>query len=226
MRARTPRELPADWKSSVLRILKSLATHCEMNGLKLAAKAAQDYRNELESGRIKTYSDASEALGTLSTIIKLQLRENLFMFISDDRASFYGNPQLFGDEVNRRFPQCQFDIEEAGNCYASGRGTACAFHLMRVMETAVREFGSSLGVALTNEKNWHNILDEINKAIKALPAKDDRTIALSQAAGHLYNVKVAWRNPTMHPKVTYTIEEAGELITTVKAFMHELVQVI
>jgi hypothetical protein len=83
-----------------------------------------------------------------------------------------------------------------------------------------------VGIALTTEKNWQIILDGINKAIRALPAKDQRTIALSQAAGHLYNVKVAWRNPTMHPKITYTLEEAADLITTVKAFMNELVQVI
>jgi hypothetical protein len=96
---------------------------------------------------------------------------------------------------------------------------------MRVMEAAVQEFGTALGITLTNEKNWQNTLDEINKAIKALPGKDSRTIALSQAAGHLYNVKVAWRNPTMHPKIIYTLEEATDLIFAVKAFMNELVQV-
>jgi len=226
LRARTRRELSTDWKNSTLSILKSLEKHCEIIGLKLAAQAARDYRAELESGRIKTYSDASEAFGTLDKIIMLQLRDNLFMFISPDRAGFYAKPELFGGNVNKRFPGCQYDIEESGNCYAAGRGTACAFHLMRIMEVAIQEFGTALGVKLTNEKNWQNILDEINKAIRALPAKDARTIALSQAAGHLYNVKVAWRNPTMHPKITYTLEEAADLISTVKAFTNELVQII
>jgi hypothetical protein len=223
---RTRMELPADWQKSVLSILSSVEKHCESIGLKLAAEAARDYRVELESGKIKTYSDASEAIGTLDKIITLQLRENLFMFISPDRAALYAKPQLFGEAVNKRFSGCQYDIEESGNCYAAGRGTACAFHLMRVMEVAVQEFGTSLGIALTNEKNWQNILDEINKAIRALSGKHGRTIALSQAAAHLYNVKVAWRNPTMHPKITYTLEEAADLISTVKAFMNELAQVV
>jgi hypothetical protein len=224
--ARTRMELPPDWQKSVLSILASVEAHCESISLKLAAQAARDYRAELESGRIKTYSDASEAIGTLDKIIMLQLRENLFMFISPDRAAFYAKAQLFGEAVNKRFSGCQYDIEESGSCYAAGRGTACAFHLMRVMEVAVQEFGSALGIALTKEKNWQNILDEINKAMKALPGKDVKTIALSQAAGHLYNVKVAWRNPTMHPKITYTLEETANLISTVNAFMNELVQVI
>lgn len=224
--SRTRMELPAEWRKSILSILTSVEKNCESIGLKLAVQAIRDYRAELESGRIKTYSDASEVIVTLDKIIVLQLRENLFMAIPPDRASFYAEPQLFGEEVSRRFSRCQYDIEESGNCYAAGRGTACAFHLMRVMEVAVQEFGTALGIALTNEKNWQSILDEINKAIKLLPGKDSRAIALSQAAGHLYNVKVAWRNPTMHPKITYTLEEAADLISNVKAFMNELVQVI
>lgn len=223
---RTRMELLPDWQKGVLTILTSIEKHCESIGLKLAAQAARDYRVDIESGRIKTYSDASEAIVALDKIIVLQLRENLFMFIPPDRAAFYAEPQLFGEAVNKRFPICQYDIEESGNCYAAGRGTACAFHLMRVMEAAVQEFGTALGIALTNEKDWQNILDEINKAIKALPGKDARTIALSQAAGHLYNVKVAWRNPTMHPKITYTLEEAADLISAVKAFVNELLQVV
>lgn len=223
---RTRRDFPPKWKEATLRILTMVEKQSGLIGLHLAAEAARDYRKQIESGSISTYSDAEEAFRTLDKIINLQLRENLFMFISPDRATFYANPQLFGEAVNKRFSGCQYDIEEAGNCYAAGRGTACAFHLMRVMEMAVQEFGTSLGIALTNEKNWQNILDQINKAIRELPARDQRTIALSQAAGHLYNVKVAWRNPTMHPKITYTLEEAADLIPTVKAFMNELVQVI
>lgn len=223
---RTRRDLPADWHKSLLSILTSVEKQCEIIGLKLAAQAARDYRGELQSGKIKAYTDASEAIGTLGKIIMLQLRENLFMFIPPARSPFYAEPQLFGSDVNNKFPRCQYDIEESGNCYAAGRGTACAFHLMRIMEIAVQEFGTALGITLTNEKNWQNILDQVNKVIKFFPGTDTRTIALSQAAAHLYNVKVAWRNPTMHPKTTYTLEEAADLISTVKAFMHELAQVI
>ena len=198
--ARTRTRLLPGWQESIPSILASVEQHCQSIGLKLAAQAACEYRSELESGRIATYSDVSEAITTLGKIISLQLRENLFMYIPPERAAFYEKPELFGGAVNKRFPKCRYDIEEAGNCYAAGRATASAFHLMRVMEMALQEFGSALGIALTSDKNWQTILDEVNRAVKALPPKDKRTIALSQAAGHLYNVKVAWRNPTMHPK--------------------------
>jgi hypothetical protein len=206
-------------------LFRSFETICDEASLKLSSKSARASREKLGNS-ITTFTDAESALSTLEEFITSELEQNLFFAIPPERAAFYGDSELFGMTVNARFPACQFDIEEAGCCYAAGRGTACAFHLMRVMEVAVREFGTALGVGLTNEKNWQKILDEINKAIKALPQKDPRTIALSQAAAHLYNVKVAWRNPTMHPTIKYTLEEAGDLITAVKAFMCELVQVI
>ncbi len=222
----TPMNLDENWRESVISILKSVQLHCQSIGLNLAVQAAKDYREAIEAKRINTHGQVVQAIATLDKVITLQLKANLFMFIASDRADSYANPQLFGDGVSKKFPGCQYDIEEAGNCYVAGRSTACAFHLMRVMETGVQEFGTVLGITRTNEKNWQNILDEINAKIKALPPKDVRAIALSQAAGCLYNVKVAWRNPTMHPKITYTLEEAADLISNVKGFMRELAQVI
>jgi hypothetical protein len=98
--------------------------------------------------------------------------------------------------------------------------------MMRIMETALQELGTTVGVALTNEKHWQNILDEVNKTIKAMPPKDPKTVALASVAANLYAVKLAWRNEVMHPKQTYTEEEAVALGTAVKAFMTDLLGVI
>jgi hypothetical protein len=111
---RTRREFFPEWGKSILSILTSVEKHCEDIGLKLAAKGARDYRAELESGSIKTYSDASDAIGTLDKIIRLELRENLFMFIPPDRAAFYAKPQLFGEAVNRRFLRACMTLRNPG----------------------------------------------------------------------------------------------------------------
>jgi hypothetical protein len=133
---------------------------------------------------------------------------------------------LFGKDVNAKFPEIQFDMVEAGNCYAAGRGTAVVFHLMRIMEVGVQKFGAALGVALAVEKNWQKILDEINKKIKTMNHKAPRTVELSEVSANLYAVKLAWRNEVMHPKDTYTLEEADSLIRQVKLFMQNLAKVI
>jgi len=39
--------------------------------------------------------------------------------------------------------------------------------------------------------------------------------------GHLETVKITWRNPTMHPKATYTDREAEKIIGAVQAFVED-----
>ncbi len=148
------------------------------------------------------------------------------MMIDPARVGFYDRNELFGTEVNAKFPATQYDMVEAGNCLALGRGTACVFHLMRIMEVGVQELGKKLGITLVTDKNWQNILDEITKAIKALPPKAPATILMNQASANLYSVKLAWRNEVMHPKDTYTLEEAENLIGQVKLFMAQLASII
>ena len=49
---------------------------------------------------------------------------------------------------------------------------------------------------------------------------------MSQASANLYAVKLAWRNEVMHPKDTYTLEEADNLIRQVRIFMGKLATIV
>jgi hypothetical protein len=180
----------------------------------------------MRTGVKRKGADLSHELEHLGNTIRIEMAQVTFMHIPADRSKFYDQKELLGADVNSKFHGIQYDITEAGNCYSAGRSTACVFHLMRIMETGVQEFGNKLGVTLTNEKNWQNILDEINKAIKALPHKDKATKEMSEASANLYAVKLAWRNEVMHPKDTYTLEEADNLIRQVKLFMQQLAKIV
>ena len=158
-------------------------------------------------------------------MVRWEMGDHLFFFVPPDRAQYYEKPDLLGGSVLAKFPTLQYDIVEAGNCYAAGRSTAAVFHLMRIMEVGVQEFGKKLGVTLAQEKNWQNILDEINKAVKALP-KASGIVEMAQAAANLYSVKVAWRNEVMHPNETYMQDEAKNLIGLVKIFMEQLAGIV
>jgi hypothetical protein len=96
----------------------------------------------------------------------------------------------------------------------------------RIMEVGVQQLGKVLGVTLVDEKNWQNILDELNKTVKTLNPKDKRTIEISQASANLYAVKLAWRNEVMHPEDLYTLEEAEHLIQLVGVFMEQLARIV
>ncbi len=94
------------------------------------------------------------------------------------------------------------------------------------MEVGVQKFGDKLGVMLTEKKVWQVILDQTNAAIKKLPPKDPTGPAYASIYAHLYNVKLAWQNEVMHPKATYTDEEAVGIFQAVRNFMIELIKVL
>ena len=155
------------------------------------------------------------------------LDDRFFLFIPSENVPYYRAAEpLFGKDVEAKFPEMSEDISEAGKCLALNRATAAVFHLMRAVEIAVQRFGNKLGIALATEKNWQNILDEINKAIKAMDQRAPTTKAHAQASAHLYNVKLCWRNQVMHPKQTYTPDEARALFGAVQTFIRDLAEVL
>lgn len=181
---------------------------------------------------IKRFDDkpSFEALNEEVGIIIGRIHDELGMFqflqIPNERAPYYEDKPQFGEPVANKFPKAIADIQEAGKCFAAGLYTACVFHLMRVMEHSTQYLGKRLGISLVQEKNWHNILDEVDKAIKGMPTKTSRQKALrnrfAEASAHLRMVKDAWRNDVMHPKETYTEEEAERVFRNVKDFMVHL----
>ncbi|MGA7833260.1 MAG: hypothetical protein WCA21_20070 [Terracidiphilus sp.] len=209
-----------DWRECMTVV----GEECQKIGLTISNACTQDIVFALGYGM-----DVEKfiiSLAELENTIRREMESNKFFYMPASQAEFYGQKELFGAKVNAKFPSIQFDMEEAGNCYAMGRGTACVFHLMRVMEVGVQQFGAKLGVMLVTEKNWQNIVDEINKAIKVLAPKALGTVEMSQASANLYCVKLAWRNEVMHPNDTYTLEEAENLIRVVRIFMGQLADIL
>ena len=199
--------------------MQQIAEHCAYFGLKTSAQLAKKLGQDCAS---MINREVAGKIGHLIETIRIEMEANRFYFMDSAEAGFYENPKLLGDAVAEKFPSLLSDIVEAGSCFASSRYTATVFHLMRVMELGVQKLGKTLGVNLAEEKNWQNILNEVNKAIKQLSPKDAETVQLSQAAASLYSIKLAWRNEVMHPKASYTGEEAGNLIQQVRIFMQQL----
>lgn len=219
-------ELGKETRKRAISWFSRIAKDCNAIGLRLSATHALRIQRMIGHGTLTNYQEIWEQMPELRNRIGDELGEKLFMFIPSERSDFYNQAELFGKDVNARFPSIQYDILEAGNCFAAGRSTAVVFHLMRIMEVGVQEFAKILGVLFANEKRWQNLLDEINKAIKPLDSKDPKVIQMAQASANLYAVKLAWRNEVMHPKDTYTLEESDNLIRQVKLFMEHLAKVI
>ncbi len=131
----------------------------------------------------------------------------------------------FGEDVYERFPSAIIDLEEASKCLALERSTAAVFHLMRVMEVALKATAKSLGVPYT--PSWESQLKEIQSRIdqkwkkKGIRWKRDEPF-FREVLGHLQAVKVAWRNPTMHIENQYTLDQAEDIFNAVRGFMRYL----
>jgi hypothetical protein len=220
------RQINSDDRVGFIKLLGEVRIHVLAIKLMFSVTAIDRLIASLAPGQSITKRTVIAELTSLQDRINDELATKMFLYMPSDRAEYYQNPKLLGNDVLAKFPTLQYDITEAGNCLATGRSTAVVFHLMRIMETAVQQFGAKLGVSLANEKNWQNILDEINKAIKALQPKVPQTVAMTEASANLYAVKLAWRNQVMHPNDTYTLEEAENLIRQVKIFMGQLATII
>lgn len=221
-------KIPLDTKAGELAVkiipsMTEILKDCEKLKLQVSMACIDEF---IAYADLLTVGEMAHRLQVLNETIRREMQTYMFFHMPSKQAGFYRQRTLFGERVDSIFFSTQFDITEAGNCYAMGRGTACVFHLMRVMEVGVQQFGYKLGVPLAAEKNWQVILDLVNKAIKARPPKDDETIALSQVAAHLYNVKLAWRNQVMHPHDKYTLDEAEDVLTNVSSFMKSLAELM
>jgi len=76
-----------------------------------------------------------QELRELSLLIHHDLKGFKFEAVPSLRVPYYESPNLFGDDVNKNFASTEYDIKEAGKCFALGRWTASVFHLMRGLGT-------------------------------------------------------------------------------------------
>lgn len=177
-----------------------------------------------------TYEDMGDLLMDLAPRLNDEFAGRWVLMLTAYEASLLEPKEApFGSLVAAKFPKCTEDISESGKCLALGRHTACVFHLARAMESAVARIGRKLKVTIVDRDNkqlvWGKILANINKAVEGLP-KGKKRDDWSAACGFLYHAKQAWRNDTMHPKQTYTEEEATEVFRTVRAFMNQLAKLL
>jgi HEPN domain-containing protein len=171
------------------------------------------------------FEELDQMAREVSSRLNDELSGTKFYCIKPGAASFYDPAEaLFGKQVEARISKANDDISEAGKCFAVDRFTAAVFHLMRAMEAAVQKISQELGVENT-DREWGKLLSDIHAKIEAMP-KGDKRNDWSQVHANLYHVKQAWRNDTMHPKATYTEEEAREVFDAMRAFMRHLASLL
>jgi hypothetical protein len=193
--ALTAEEAERCWK--LLALLDSLCDEVEVNVSK-DIKRASDY---LKGSWVKR-DESIFYIKNVTERVSDELHEQRFLHVKKEKVKFYRNLQTLDGPIPKKFPRATHDLYHAGNCFALEQFTACVFHLMRVMEHCVQRFGNKLKVQIdVKNETWYQILEHVNKAVKALPAGKSATYKqnkkrerYSLAADRLDHVRIVWRN--------------------------------
>ena len=215
---KVPDEIDLDALRTQLIKLKELTEDLECKG---SIPPIKRFIQAIDSSIGMTYGEFKTHLEHSLFRMADELEGRIFLSISLRDVELYQQPEpTFGREVEDKFPSSVEDISEAAKCLALDRNTACVFHLMRAMERALKVLGLKLGLQNVDIE-WGPLLGAIDDKIKAMPtgAHKDKW---SGCRANLYHVKQAWRNPTMHPKETYTNTQARDVLNAVRAFMQQL----
>jgi len=226
-------ELPAEAMEDERITLKAIAKHCKHAGLEFAEPHINRMLQRFD-GKNGGYScdQLKSDYHELTWRIQDEMAKILVMRIEKDRADYFDKVQLFGPEVATNFPSANYDIEEAGNCYATDRNTACVFHSMRVLEIGLRVLANDLQVTFPTPielENWNTIIEKIESTIrdreKQLPKgmqKSEEMQFYSEAAKEFRYFKDAWRNHVAHSREKYGETEAYRVLCHVRDFMQHL----
>lgn len=198
--------------------------------LPMSAISAQRFLDLIIENKEKV---SSELLQQGSTDLWCRLFDELkgrnILIVSSDKEQYVEASEIFwGKEIFEKLSDLTEDLDESLKCFVFNVYTACIFHLMRVMEKEVQKLGASIGVTIPADKNWQAIINDIRGILnKKYPSHSDPCrIKYENILGHLETIKIAWRNPTMHPKATYTEDEAKKIIDAVKIFTQDLIKIV
>ncbi|HTD21382.1 MAG TPA: hypothetical protein VK738_01935 [Terriglobales bacterium] len=211
--------IPLEAINLVLPSYQEIEQYCDQLGLHDTGEHVRRVMKELRSSHnVRTYSQS---------IIELQSRlaEELsdHVFLRMERPHYYGKNPRFSPLVAEIYPEIANDIVEAGNCLAVGRGTACVFHLMRIMDFGLQKMGPKLKTQKMQNKNWQQILSQFNGAVSRMPestsALKKKKEVYTEMVSLLESVKTAWGDAAMTPKQVYTVKEAETLLGAVNEFI-------
>ena len=197
----------------------------------------EDQMQKLKSDLESKSCDRREAviaarLAAIVDGVQNNLNSRKFMFIPEDQAKYYDNPDLMAGVL--RFGEAAIlEMREAGNCFALSRGTACVFHCMRVAEYGLRHLARRVGAKISSRGkrcpiefgDWGTVITAINNKISkarqrpAGPRRDELLRFYSDAADHCSYMKDIWRNDISHAQRRYNKPETLGVLNRVQEFM-------
>jgi len=223
-------DLPLDEKQicetrqQVHEVLQDIKRICAVSGLeeRMGPEIGR-FQTALEKEPLKVIAHRCDHLRER---ILDELKKEMYFHVFNDDSQYYGRRAPFGDAVARKFKKATDEIEQAAKCLALQQPTACVFHLMRGMETAVQRLAKKLGMTITPQTTWRQLTGNMDVQIRKLPQQARREKQKRDnweaARINLHHLGSVLRNNTMHPTAVYSQEEAKHIFNAVGVSMKTL----
>lgn len=203
-------------------MIEAFESEASRIGAKLACIAAERLRERVNAVPAQvTWGGLGDALREIESRFGDHLIFVKLFVVPDGQSQlFEGAEQLLGEPTAAAYPSAWFDCEEAAKCLVFGRGTACVFHSMRLLEIGLKAFAKFLEIpdpVRATDRSWGSILSAIKTKIdRKYPAKERFPGTAGTFAESVYvsldAIKGPWRNSTMHVENVYADDEAGYIL--------------
>lgn len=162
------------------------------------------------------------SLNTINQAIRAEASTKFALILSREKAHLYSPLNPIWPEFRTQFQAAIYDIDEAAKCLALGRTTAAVFHLMKIVELCLRAAVKYLKIDSPINPNWGIQLNAITTNINDRGAKWELRDFFRDLTQHLYAIKDAQRNATMHVETVYTQEEAELIFKNTESFCKKI----
>ena len=157
----------------------------------------------------------------LATSMTAELgKHHTYILMPPEAALIEHGPAAFGLEVLDTFPEVRQDVSAAAQCRAYELWTACVMHLMRVGEVGIGRLADH--VQAPRGSSWGATAANLTKTLEGVRRVDGDGSAkqwLSEAAVYLNFVKNGFRNPAMHPEMSFDRGQALAIFDNTGHFM-------
>ena len=211
--------------------LKMCNAECERLELTAALNRLAPFNFEIRQGI--SWSELRNQAKTMLEAIHSELCFRRFAFVPTEKATLHDRFAFGWEEIWKKFPEVKEDSQDAIDCYALEKNTACVFHMMRVAEMGLRSIAKKVKVKLTDKKEplpvefatWNKVIDGIKTKIAVVRTKpksarqNEQLQFYSDAADQCTYIRDLWRNDVSHHRKTFNDGEALGVLTRVQQFM-------
>jgi hypothetical protein len=222
-------------RACLLVVLRKIQQACDSVHLVKVKGRLEPFLNRLATNDGCYYQTIDSEMESLWSVMRSELQERKFAFVSPEKAVFFEQEKLFGDTVYEQFEETRCDIKAAGNSLASDLPDAAVFYTMRVAELGVRRLAADLNVPMPVQiefSTWGEVLRAIETELGKLKSQKrdaGREEQLQFYSGLLVEIKAfqyLWRDPVSHVRAVYDEHQALSAFKHIRGFMQRLADFI